>query len=206
MSIFIDKKSQFEPMPDGANEATISAVKDMGMQPMPQAFLLKNQQQAEKEGRDPSTVPTETRKVVIVYADEKGREASEWLTASLHKNSRLSERVSTILGQTPTQPFDLETLVGTPVTVMTQQKMNGKGYPYASVIAVMKRKVAQALPASNTVAENNAAGQPCCPVDGFEAENPNEINFAETETPEVSAARLEHEREFFRQASVESLG
>lgn len=144
MAFIVEQKpageSQFILMDEGFNNAVISEVRDLGMVPVNPSFLAANREKAKKEGKDPSKVKTEERKCRIIYAGDGDAEAAETLTVSLHDKATLSKRVKSLTGSAPGQKFDLETLVGTPVTVQIEHYVKQNGYDGAKVVAVARRK------------------------------------------------------------------
>jgi len=148
MAFIVEQKpageSQFVLMDEGFNNAVISEIKDLGMVPVNPSFLAANREKAKKEGKDPSKVKTQERKCRIIYKGDGEAEAAETLTVSLHDKATLAKRVKSLTGTAPGQKFDLETLVGTPVTVQIEHYVKQNGYDGAKVVAVARRKEAKA--------------------------------------------------------------
>jgi hypothetical protein len=140
MANVIEMKSKFTPLPEGSVACTIAEIQDKPDQDIPAQYIAANKQQAIKEGRDPEAVATKVDKVVFIYKDADGNEAAEWYTKSLGTRASLRKRVESLLGGPPPSPFDLDTLIGMPVTVITERVTNAKGYPAAKIVAVMRRK------------------------------------------------------------------
>jgi hypothetical protein len=140
MANVIEMKSKFTPLPEGSIACTIAEIQDKPDQDVPAQYVAANKAQAVKEGRDPNSVPTKVNKVVFIYKDADGNEAAEWFTKSLGAKASLRKRVESLLGTPPPSPFDLDSLLNTPVTVITERITNAKGYPAAKIIAVMRRK------------------------------------------------------------------
>lgn len=144
MSLVVTQKSSpgnFPPLPEGLNQVTISEVKDLGKQPGPYG---------EKET------------VVIRFANEKGEEASKFVSPSLHEKANLTKVVKAVLGAVPKE-LDLTTLVGTPCQVLVTHRPSQKkpGQIIAKIENVLKAAPGQkaVTPKPKAVTSNTASAE-----------------------------------------------
>jgi hypothetical protein len=135
---------EFPLMPEGVQQVVISEVKDLGLLPVPQDIIAKNRAEAVKKGQDPNKVKTEVHKVRLRYVNATGDSIIEQFTVSLHERSKLLPRVTQIIGKSPGEKFDLETLVGTQIQLVVTHTDKGDK-KYANVAAVMKPAPGQAV-------------------------------------------------------------
>jgi hypothetical protein len=111
------------PMAAGLIPATITAVKDLGMVTVNPAFA--------------KTPGEQKHKVEIIFTAADGSQARREYTLSLHEKSSLVPLIVAATGQTPTESFDVETLIGKNLTLITtQQKSKVSGNLYAKVSGV----------------------------------------------------------------------
>jgi hypothetical protein len=141
----VGEGKEFPLLAEGVQQVVIAEIKDLGMVPVNPLILAKNRADAQKKGEDPNKVKTEQHKVRFRYVDANGDSIIEQFTVSLHKNSRLLPRVTSILGRDPGASFDLETLVGKQIQIVVTHTENG-GKKYANVQAVLKPAPGQNVP------------------------------------------------------------
>jgi hypothetical protein len=112
------------PMAIGIVPATVTKVTDLGM-------VAVNPLHAK--------TPGETKhKVEIVFTDANGGQARKDYTISLHEKSALLPLIVAVTGAQPTDGFDLETLVGRNITLITTKavgKTSGKPYTKITTVA-----------------------------------------------------------------------
>ena len=129
MSAIVAKapESTFVPMPEGVNEAVLTEVEDLGMEPVPPQF--------QKPG-----APTERPKVRLRFTNSDGLRAGKKYTLSLHEKATLAKDMKSMLGlkELPRE-LDLTALIGTPaILIVSHTTKNGR--TFANVTAISKGK------------------------------------------------------------------
>lgn len=135
----INSGKDFEPVSEGVHAAVLADVVDKGI--VPTAFGDKH-------------------KVMFTYltdeADEEGRTkyVFQSFTASLHEKASLRKAVRAIRGgrDIDGSEFDIETLIGSQVSLVIQHNEGRDGKVYANIVSIMKPnpKVKVAIPADFT--------------------------------------------------------
>lgn len=111
------------PLPGGIQPATITGVKDLGLVPVDAKF-------PRTDGK------THVHKAEIVFTGANGGQAKKDATVSIHEKSFIFKLASAVNGSAPGDGFDLDSLVGKNLILLTEAKVSSKGNKYAKVVGV----------------------------------------------------------------------
>lgn len=118
------------PMPAGIVPATITGIKDLGM--------VKISPQYIKEGGK-----TESHQIEIIFTGAGGVQAKKDCTFSIDAKAFLHALIVAIDGKAPGLQYDVETLIGKNVTLLTQAKVSQKGKAYTKITTVAPAQAGQ---------------------------------------------------------------
>lgn len=111
------------PLPGGIQPVTITGIKDLGMVAVDAKFVRA-------DGK------THVHKAEIIFTGANGGQCKKDATVSIHEKSFVYKLVLAVNGVPPADNFDLESLIGKNLIVLTEAKVSSKGNKYAKVTGV----------------------------------------------------------------------
>ena len=118
------------PMPAGINPATLTAVKDLGM-------VKVDPKYPRQDGK------TEVHQAEFVFTGANGTQVKKDATVSLHEKAFINKLIVAMTGTAPGESFDLETLIGKNVVLLTEIKVSQKGKQYSKITGVAPAQAGQ---------------------------------------------------------------
>jgi hypothetical protein len=118
------------PLGNGIQAATVTAVNDLGM-------VKVNPQFPREDGK------TEVDTVEFIFTGQNGGQAKKECAKSIHEKSFVSKLTVAATGNAPASGFDCDSLIGKNVTLITELKTSAKGTKYSKITAVAPAQLGQ---------------------------------------------------------------
>ncbi len=114
----------------GIQPVTITSIKDLGMVKVNPAY-------PRQDGK------SEVHQAEFIFTGANGAQAKKDATVSLHEKSFIYKLIVAVTGAAPTDSFDLDSLLGKNLILLTESKTSKKGKPYAKVTGVAPAQAGQ---------------------------------------------------------------
>jgi hypothetical protein len=129
----------------GLHAVVISNIEDLGLVALDAVILAKNQEQARKEGRDPSTVKTAVPKARIFFSNSAGDFIAKDYTVSLYETAGLKKDLDAI-GHPLKYGDSLLSLIGVNAQLMAVAQTSKKGTRYVKIGTLIEPAAGQNVP------------------------------------------------------------
>lgn len=114
----------------GIQPVTITSIKDLGMVKVSPQF-------PRQDGK------TEVHQAEFIFTGANGAQGKKDATVSLHEKSFIYKVIVAVTGAPPSDSFDLDSLVGKNLIVLTETKTSKKGKSYAKITGVAPASAGQ---------------------------------------------------------------